>query len=62
MGLYPGLAGTPGDVGAPTFEITGLRGSGGLMVRESLLGEREVCAKAGERGGEASPKPGLDSG
>jgi hypothetical protein len=29
VGLYPGIAGTLGDFGAPTFEITELRGSGG---------------------------------
>lgn len=62
VGLYPGLAGTLDDCGAPMFKITGLRGFGGLMVWASLLGEREICAKAGESGGEASPKPCLDSG
>ena len=62
VGLYPGPAGTSGDFGAPMFKITGRRSSGGLMVRASLLGEREICAKAGESGGEASPKPRLDSG
>jgi hypothetical protein len=37
VGLYPGLAGTLGDLGAPTFKITGRRGSGGLMVWASLI-------------------------